>query len=59
MHDGPFRPTFPRRDSGSCMEITAIIERSRPDPDMALIETVVASDMNDHAKMRLIERIIR
>lgn len=60
-YTGP--PTFERADlglsDGTCMEIIAIIERSRLDPDMALIETVVASDMNEHAKMRVIERILR
>lgn len=48
-----------RRPVDACETIHAVLDRSRSDPDLALIETIVASDMNDHAKMRTIERILR
>lgn len=37
--------------------IPAMVYRAT-DPDLALIMTVVESDMNDHAKMRVIEKIV-
>lgn len=48
-----------RSQPDTCYTIKVEIENSRPDPDLALIETVIASDMNDHAKVRVIERILR